>query len=95
MTGMRRSKPPSARIPMSSCSTSACPGSTASRSVAALRLQGHEKAVIVAITGYGQAEDRRRSRAAGFDAHLVKPVNPDELVKLVEGTARARRGDPG
>jgi CheY-like chemotaxis protein len=60
-----------------------------------LRLQGHEKAVIVAITGYGQAEDRRRSGAAGFDAHLVKPVNPDELVKLVEATARARRGDPG
>ena len=60
-----------------------------------LRLQGHEKAVIVAITGYGQAEDRRRSSAAGFDAHMVKPVNPDELVKVVERTARARRGEPG
>ena len=59
-----------------------------------LRAQGHEKAVIVAITGYGQDEDRRRSRAAGFDAHLVKPVNPDELVKLVERSARLRQGEP-
>ena len=58
-----------------------------------LRSGGHEKAVIVAITGYGQDEDRRRSRTAGFDAHLVKPVNPDELVKLVESSARLRQGD--
>ena len=30
---------------------------------------------LIALTGYGQAEDRQRSRAAGFDAHLVKPVS--------------------
>ena len=59
-----------------------------------LRSGGHEKAVIVAITGYGQDEDRRRSRTAGFDAHMVKPVNPDELVKLVESAARSRQGAP-
>ena len=29
------------------------------------------------MTGYGQAEDRRRALAAGFDAHLVKPVDPE------------------
>jgi two-component system, chemotaxis family, CheB/CheR fusion protein len=47
-------------------------------------LQG---AVLVAVTGYGQEEDRRRSRAAGFDAHLVKPVDPDQLNRLLEDTA--------
>jgi signal transduction histidine kinase/DNA-binding response OmpR family regulator len=34
---------------------------------------------LIAMTGYGQAEDRRRSNEAGFDAHLVKPVDPDVL----------------
>jgi PAS domain S-box-containing protein len=39
---------------------------------------------IVAITGWGQEEDRRRTREAGFDAHLVKPVAPEELLNIVE-----------
>jgi CheY-like chemotaxis protein len=34
---------------------------------------------LIALTGYGQAEDRQRSRAAGFDAHLVKPVSEQHL----------------
>jgi CheY-like chemotaxis protein len=38
--------------------------------------------VLAAITGLGQAEDRRRTRAAGFDVHLVKPVGPDALMRL-------------
>ncbi len=38
---------------------------------------------IIAITGYGQSEDRRRSAAAGFDHHLVKPVDFDSLVTLI------------
>jgi PAS domain S-box-containing protein len=38
--------------------------------------------LLVAITGYGQADDRERSRAAGFDYHLVKPVNLPELLNL-------------
>jgi CheY-like chemotaxis protein len=33
------------------------------------------KAVIVALTGYGQEEDRNRSLQAGFDGHLTKPVD--------------------
>ena len=37
---------------------------------------------LVAITGYGQESDRERSRAAGFDAHLVKPVDMDALEDL-------------
>lgn len=40
-------------------------------------------AVLVAVTGWGQADDRARSREAGFDAHLVKPVNNQELTKLM------------
>jgi signal transduction histidine kinase len=48
-----------------------------------LRAQGHSEAFIVAITGYAQEEYRRRSREAGFDAHLVKPVHPDLLAKLL------------
>ena len=42
---------------------------------------------LVAMTGYGKEEDRRRSQAAGFNAHLVKPVNLDDLRLLLEHTA--------
>ena len=38
---------------------------------------------IVALTGWDQEEDRHRSQEAGFDAHLVKPVDHDELLKLL------------
>ena len=44
---------------------------------------------LIAITGYGQSEDKRRVRAAGFDAHLVKPVNLME----VEHAFVAKAGD--
>jgi signal transduction histidine kinase len=39
--------------------------------------------VIIAVSGYGQEEDRRRSRAAGFDYHLVKPVDFESLTSLI------------
>ena len=49
-----------------------------------VRQQGCSQEVfLVALTGYGQEEDRRRSRAAGFDMHLVKPVDPEELQELL------------
>jgi len=35
--------------------------------------------LLIALTGYGQPEDRRLSRDAGFDVHLVKPVSPEQL----------------
>jgi CheY-like chemotaxis protein len=41
-------------------------------------------AVLVAITGYGQEDDRLRSRRAGIDHHLVKPVAPDTLRRLID-----------
>jgi CheY-like chemotaxis protein len=36
------------------------------------------------MTGYGQRQDRRRTQEAGFDGHLVKPVAPQELLKLID-----------
>jgi PAS domain S-box-containing protein len=42
---------------------------------------------LIAITGYGQEEDRRRTRQAGFDHHLTKPVDPAVLQPLLIGTA--------
>ena len=47
---------------------------------------GLEHLLLVAMTGWGQEEDRRRSQEAGFDHHLVKPVEPDALRKLLAGT---------
>ena len=59
------------------------------------RLNGYEAArriraepwgggpVLVALTGWGADEDRRRTRDAGFDRHLVKPVDPTALMKLL------------
>jgi CheY-like chemotaxis protein len=40
---------------------------------------------IVAVTEWGQEEDRRRAAEAGFDAHLTKPVNPVHLAGLASG----------
>jgi CheY-like chemotaxis protein len=50
---------------------------------------------LVALTGYGQPEDRRRAIEAGFDAHLVKPVSPEELVRTLASIAASRDGTPG
>ena len=41
------------------------------------------RVVIVALTGWGQDEDRQRSKEAGFDWHLVKPVGPDDLARVL------------
>ena len=43
---------------------------------------------LVALTGYGQPEDRDRSRLAGFDAHLVKPTSIEELTRLLRERPR-------
>jgi CheY-like chemotaxis protein/nitrogen-specific signal transduction histidine kinase len=41
---------------------------------------------LIAITGWGQHDDRERSREAGFDLHLTKPVDPDELLRILAAT---------
>ena len=40
-------------------------------------------AVLVALTGWGQDEDKRRASEAGFDRHFTKPVNPADLERLI------------
>ena len=46
------------------------------------RLPGLGKAKLVALTGYGQEKDKQDAKAAGFDHHLVKPINFDALTEL-------------
>ncbi|HET6899530.1 MAG TPA: ATP-binding protein, partial [Vicinamibacteria bacterium] len=45
---------------------------------------------LVAMTGYGRPEDRARALAAGFDAHLVKPVDPRQLQEILDAETVAR-----
>jgi CheY-like chemotaxis protein len=47
-----------------------------------------EGTLIVALTGWGQEADVERSRAAGFDHHLVKPANPDAILDLLTKTGK-------
>jgi PAS domain S-box-containing protein len=66
------------------------PGMNGYDAAAAIRAEPWGKSTtLVALTGWGQSEDRRRSRAAGFDVHLVKPVTTEQLVEVLErGSAR-------
>jgi PAS domain S-box-containing protein len=60
-----------------------------------------QEALFIALTGWGQAKDKRRAREAGFDIHMTKPVDADELLRVVRvgegadledgGRARATR----
>ncbi|MBY0491310.1 MAG: response regulator [Gemmatimonadaceae bacterium] len=45
--------------------------------------QGEAPLLLIALTGWGHPEDRKRSEAAGFDHHLVKPVLPSEIHGLL------------
>jgi len=58
-----------------------------------IRAQRGKDIVLVALTGWGQEEDRRRSKQAGFDHHLTKPVELDELRRLLS-TARSSSPRP-
>jgi PAS domain S-box-containing protein len=58
------------------------PGMEGYEVAARLRAAGHTRAALVALTGYGREDDVRRSRDAGFDHHLVKPVDPAQLRKI-------------
>jgi signal transduction histidine kinase/ActR/RegA family two-component response regulator len=46
---------------------------------------------LIALTGWGQSEDKARALAAGFDHHLTKPVDPGEVERLLQTVADARR----
>ena len=57
----------------------------------AIRCQPHNAgATLIAVTGYGQEQDRRSTRAAGFDHHLVKPTELDALAALLQTRASGR-----
>src|SRR5262245_15568984 len=65
-----------------------------------LRAEGAAPPLMVALSGYGEEQDRRRSQEAGFDRHLVKPVDPEILRALltpvggqVAGNGRRVAGD--
>ncbi len=50
--------------------------------------------LLIALTGWGQNEDRRRSREAGFNAHLVKPADHQQLLGVIAEFGEAGRPDP-
>jgi CheY-like chemotaxis protein len=49
------------------------------------RIEG-KRVLLIALTGFGRPEDRERATAAGFDAHLVKPLKPEELDRVIAST---------
>ena len=82
--GPRPSRPPATFRPDVVLLDIGLPGMDGYEVAARLRGEGWASdAVIIAITGYGQDDDRRRSREAGFDHHLVKPVDHDALLALL------------
>jgi signal transduction histidine kinase/ActR/RegA family two-component response regulator len=54
------------------------------------RADGGEAMYLIALTGYGQPEDKQRAEAAGFDLHIVKPVDPAHLNRLIANAVRSR-----
>jgi CheY-like chemotaxis protein len=48
--------------------------------------------LLCAQTGWGQEDDKRRAHSAGFDRHLVKPIDPEELTRLLDEVCEARPG---
>lgn len=55
------------------------------------RLRGEDLGgnILVALTGYGEAQDRARAQQAGFDRHITKPVEPGHLRELFQGGSSA------
>ncbi|HVT07727.1 MAG TPA: response regulator [Polyangia bacterium] len=59
------------------------------------RRLGAQTPALIALTGYGQEKDRQRTAAAGFAAHLVKPIDPQQLLTLIEGLVKPPAGAAG
>ena len=71
------------------------PGMNGYELLAALRARpGWAHTAFVALSGYGQPEDRARSLGAGFCAHLVKPPAPQELAALLDTLGQRTAGEP-
>jgi PAS domain S-box-containing protein len=69
------------------------PGLNGYEVAATLRNKGLTRTTLIAVSGYGRAEDRERSRAAGFDHHLIKPVDNEQLFGLLHELDAARLDD--
>jgi CheY-like chemotaxis protein len=52
-----------------------------------------QSALLCALTGWGQEDDKRRARIAGFDRHLVKPIDPEEISRIVAEICQSPAGD--
>jgi PAS domain S-box-containing protein len=64
------------------------PGMTGYDVARTLRGEGFQDELIIAVSGYGQPDDRRRSREAGFDHHLVKPIDRAAVVRALKSSRR-------
>ncbi len=60
-----------------------------------LRARQGKDVDLIALSGYGHSEDRRRALEAGFDMHIVKPVDPDHLTAVIASLQRRRQEEPG
>ena len=56
-----------------------------------LRAGGRSDLGLIALTGYGQPNDRQAALAAGFDVHVVKPVDPSHLSAVIASVRRQRQ----
>ena len=52
-------------------------------------------AVLIALTGWGQEQDKQAAKAAGFDEHLTKPVDPDEVEHVLDKLLAAALEETG
>lgn len=68
------------------------PGVNGYELAARLRQLEGRPCCLVALTGYGQVEDRKRAADAGFDHHLTKPVEPRALLALIESISHTQAG---
>jgi CheY-like chemotaxis protein len=67
------------------------PGMSGLETARRMRERGmHPAPCIVAVTGWGKPEDERLTREAGFDQHLVKPVNERQIAEIIENRPAAR-----
>ncbi|RPH42899.1 MAG: PAS domain S-box protein, partial [Burkholderiales bacterium] len=69
------------------------PGRSGYQVAQALRSRPETAAcLLIALTGYGQPEDRDRASRAGFDLHLIKPIDPDAILAVIRGAAAGAAG---
>ncbi|WP_165250123.1 response regulator [Paludisphaera soli] len=72
------------------------PGMSGYEVVRAIRSALADPPILLAQTAYGQPEDVRKSQEAGFDAHLIKPVDPSEIIRhVLDGRDALNRPGPG